>query len=80
MSTPVSPSNPPDPAIVCEPNLYYEVTAGCPNTSCPKYNVVYDVKDVWSNADGNPRMVCGICNTSDIVLTATIEDPQPIFD
>lgn len=76
MSTPAEPPNPP---IELQPNLFYEVTTGCPNPSCVRYNKVIDVKDVWSNADSNPRIICGICDTSEPVLTAVIEDPQPTF-
>lgn len=79
MTTPTpTPSNPPNPPITLEPDLWYTVAAGCANSTCERYNVVYQLPNTWSNADGDPRITCGVCNSTDVMVSAVVMDPQPV--
>lgn len=68
----------PPPEITYEPSTYYDLTARCINSACPVYDQVFQVGYAYSNANALCVVFCGICDSQDEILTATVMDPQPV--
>ena len=68
-------STPPD----VQPGMWYDATARDDNPNCVNYEKSFDCNPVYSNA-GTIDIVCGLCSQPMTLLTATLLDPQPVFD
>jgi hypothetical protein len=66
--------------IVLQPSMWYAATAQHDdNPDCPNTGKMFEFNPLYSNADGDPRIRCGICQHAMTLLTATLLDPQPEF-